>query len=120
MSLIPAPFSGVFNSGTAGRSSSGKRGSPRQRQNGLACNLGQVLDLSSTGARLRCRCVIGGQVDVVLTDYTRAGELRGEVVWVKPTGNFHYEAGVRFLKPSREMVSRLNAIAMEHRFRRVG
>jgi hypothetical protein len=120
MSLVPPAFSGVFNSGTAGRSSSGKRASPRQRQNGLTCNLGQVLDLSSTGARVRCRSVISGQVDVALTDYTRAGELRAEVVWLKPAGNFHFEAGLRFLKPSREMVSRLNAIAMEHRFRRVG
>ena len=70
--------------------------------------------------RVRCRSVIAGQVDVILTDYTRSGELRADVMWIKPTGNFHYEAGLRFHKPSREMIGRLNTIAMEHRFRRVG
>ncbi len=62
----------------------------------------------------------GGRVDLVLTDYTRQGELRAEVIWLKPIGNFHYEAGVRFHKMSRDMAGRLNAIALEHRFRRVG
>jgi hypothetical protein len=120
MSLIPSAFSGMFSGPGPRRSAVGKRASPRQRQNGLTCNLGQIIDLSSTGARVRCRSVVSGRVDVILTDYTRSGELRAEVIWLKNAGAFHYEAGLRFHKMSREMAGRLNSIAMEHRFRRVG
>jgi hypothetical protein len=123
MSLLP--FSHSTTSSHFGRlgssnAATGKRGTPRHRQHALTCNLGEVLDLSSTGARIRSRHPVNGRVDVALTDYLRPGELQGEVVWLKPMGNFHYEAGLRFSRLSRDMSGRLNAIALAHRFRRAG
>jgi hypothetical protein len=119
------PFSHSTTSSHFGRlgssnTATGKRGAPRHRQHALTCNLGEVLDLSSTGARIRSRHPANGRVDVALTDYLRPGELHGEVVWLKPMGNFHYEVGVRFSRLSRDMSGRLNAIALAHRFRRAG
>lgn len=97
---------------------SGPRASPRQQQHGLTCNLGEITDLSSAGCRLRCRWSLTGRVDLVLTDYTRAGQLTADVVWSRPVGNFQYEVGLKFRKLTREMSGRLSTIAMGHRFRR--
>lgn len=107
------PTFGMFS-----RKKSGQRGSPRHRQTGLSCSLGEVVDLSCGGLRLRCRQALTGRVEVVLTDYTRPGELVAEVVWMKPSGNFHFELGLKFRKLSREMAARIGSIAMSHRFRR--
>lgn len=98
--------------------SSGKRSAPRHRSHGLACSVGEIIDVSTGGLRVRCRQALAGCVDVVLTEYTRAGELVADVVWLKPSGNFHFEAGLKFRKMSRELAARLAAIAMAHRFRR--
>jgi hypothetical protein len=96
----------------------GQRETPRHRQTGLACNLGEVLDLSTSGMRVRCRHTLDGRIDIVLTDYTRQGQLTADVAWMKPVGNFHYEVGLKFRKLTRAMSSRLGSIAMAHRFRR--
>ena len=108
------PSLGFFRS----KSSSGPRGAPRQRQHGLTCNLGEIIDLSSAGCRLRSRGPLTGRVNLVLTDYTRSGELTADVVWARPIGNFQYEVGLKFRKLTREMSGRISAIAMGHRFRR--
>jgi hypothetical protein len=108
-----SPF-GMFRS----KSGSGRRTAPRQRQTGLSCNLGEVVDLSTSGMRLRARQIHAGRVDVVLTDYTRPGELTADVVWTKPAGNFHFEIGLKFRKLTRDMAGRIGAIATAHRFRR--
>lgn len=112
-------MSGILPSfGMFRQKSVGKRETPRHRQTALTSNHGDVVDLSSSGARLRTRHALDGRVEVVLVDYTRQGQLVADVIWTKPVGNFHYEVGVRFRKLTREMSSRLGSIAMSHRFRR--
>src|SRR5688572_11868615 len=99
---------------------SGKRAAPRHRQHGLACSVGEIIDLSISCLRVRCRHPVNGGVDITLIDYTRPGDLAADVVWLKPSGNFHYEAGLKFRKMSRDLTARLASIAMTHRFRRAG
>ncbi len=107
-----------FFSGNSTASS--RREQPRHRAHGLLCNLGDITDLSSVGMRVRCRRAPQqtGDVDVVLTDYTRQGDIIADVVWMKPSGNFHFEVGLKFRKLSRALSSRVASIALSHRFRR--
>lgn len=102
------------------KTAASKREAPRHRAHSLTCNLGDLLDLSTSGMRVRCRRApqTTGHMDIVLTDYTRPGEIVADVVWVKPSGNFHFEVGLKFRKLSRELTSRLGSIALSHRFRR--
>ena len=107
------PSSGFRRERTAG-----KRAVPRHRQHALTCSIGEIIDLSTIGLRVRCRQLLEGRIDIVLADYTRRGDLTADVVWSRPAGNFHYEIGLKFRKLTREMASRLAAIAMSHRFRK--
>ncbi len=112
-------MSAIFSSfGMFRRKNSGHRDAPRHRQTALTSNHGDVVDLSTTGMRVRSRHALDGRIDVVLTDYTRQGQLVADVVWSKPVGNFHYEIGLKFRKLTRDMSARLGSIAMSHRFRR--
>ena len=86
----------------------------------LKCNLGEVMDISSQGLRIKCLKVPKLRSEVVLTDYTRPGQLFASVIWSKPLGNFHHEVGLKFEKISRDMATKLNEIAKNPRFRRAG
>ena len=50
---------------------------------------------------LALQTALRGNIEVVLTDYTRDGQLPADVVWARPTGNFHFEVGLKFRKLSR-------------------
>jgi hypothetical protein len=97
---------------------SGKRATGRAVQSTLRCNLGDVLDISSHGLRVKCRKIPTPRTEVVLTDYTRPGQLFAHVIWSKPLGNFHHEVGLKFEKVSKEMATKLKEIAKNPRFRR--
>lgn len=106
------------SSSQAAATAIGKRNAPRHVQHTLRSNLGDVLDLSPQGIRIKCRRVPTGRTEIILRDFTTPGQLYGEVVWSKPSGNFHHEVGFRFEKMPRAMAERLQTIAMNHRFRR--
>ncbi len=85
----------------AGPTGPESRKHPRFRANTLACDQGEVLDLSATGLRIRFRVKSfdhpPGQT-VQLTLLSQRGEhcLPVTVVWVKKDGRKHFEVGFQF------------------------
>lgn len=108
------------DSDASGSEAASQRATSRAVQNMLRCNLGEVLDISSQGLRVKCMKVPKPRTEVILTDYTRPGQLFANVIWSKPMGNFHHEVGLKFEKISREMQERLKEIAKNPRYRRAG
>jgi DnaJ domain/PilZ domain len=80
-----------------------RRSAPRYRTDGLACELGEILDLSTSGMRLRCdagrACQTGELVTLTLQPGDGSGTLRitGHAVWVKRCGLRQREIGVSFV-----------------------
>lgn len=79
----------------------------------LRCNLGQILDLSATGLRVRRRWRMrpGSAWTIGLKGHAIGGPLIGRVAWCRRIGFFQYEVGVEFLDPDPAIVYRLATLA---------
>lgn len=64
------------------------------------CNLGEVLDISSTGMRVNCRrkpaADVGAKVAAVVEGHDGAFDVSGKLVWKKKAGMFRWHIGVEF------------------------
>jgi hypothetical protein len=86
----------------------------RVRVQMITCSLGDVLDLSATGMRVRTRGrppEEGAVVGVRVEGLVRPVDVRATVVWVRKAGWRKLELGLKFEELSREDRSELAAIA---------
>ncbi len=64
------------------------------------CNLGDVLDVSSTGMRVNCRrkpaAPVGSKVAAVIEGHDGPFDVSGKLVWKKKSGFFRWMIGVEF------------------------
>ncbi len=90
---------------------------PRLLQALVLTNFGPVLDLSLSGARIRCARALEGIVDVDLMASEETLFLQAEVVWTKRIGFRKYEAGLRFLEVTPDVAEQLTRISVNHRVR---
>jgi hypothetical protein len=97
-------------------SPSGKRRLPRLRTELIQCELGEVLNVSLAGARIRTaqRLKAGAPRIIAIRGFDlTAGPIHAQVVWCKDG-----EAGLRFLKaspPVRKILSDLAMMARERK-----
>lgn len=91
-----------------------KRQHGRHRPDGLACNLGQVVDLSQGGMRLLSKRERHGQQTVVLST-PRQGRvtLTGRVAWRRELGFREHVLGLTFEQVSAEDRPKLEALVNE-------
>ncbi|MHC4447508.1 MAG: ATP-binding protein, partial [Planctomycetota bacterium] len=90
---------------------------PRLPQASVLTNFGPVLDLSLSGARIRCSRALEGIVDVDLMASEETLFLQAEVVWTKRIGFRKYEAGLRFLEVTPDIAEQLTRVSLNHRVR---
>lgn len=90
---------------------------PRLLQALVLTNFGPVLDLSLSGARIRCSRALEGTVDVDLMASEETLFLQAEVVWTKKIGFRKYEAGLRFLEVTPDVAEQLTRVSLNHRAR---
>ncbi len=94
-----------------------RRAAERYRPAGLRCDLGDVVDLSASGARLsldaRHACDIGSLLTLTLTPADGSGTVRvtGHAVWSKRTGVRRKEVGVSFVRLRPSTAARLETLA---------
>ncbi|QOJ00773.1 MAG: PilZ domain-containing protein [Phycisphaeraceae bacterium] len=72
----------------------------RVRCDELVCNLGQVLDLSASGARIKLSLsplTVGGEVICEIEAPDRRVAIAAKVIWCRRVGFFRHEAGLTFL-----------------------
>jgi len=91
----------------------------RVPQEMLQSNLGDVLDLSVGGMRIRH---VGahppeGSLDVEIRADHECLRLRGEVAWTARVGKRRHEVGVRFVDVTPDIEEQLSRISMDHRYR---
>ena len=76
---------------------------PRDRAPRVLCNLGELADLSPTGARIRTRrkprVHPGDILEISIGAPPAPPPRRARVFWVRRTGFFRYEMGVEFEAP---------------------
>ncbi len=80
----------------------------------IQCSLGEVLDLSGTGMRIRTRERIptdGAPIGVILNGMDRQIYVICRIAWIKKAGFFQKELGLRFENPNPETLAALNALA---------
>lgn len=87
-------------------------------QDMLTCNLGDVVDLSRGGMRVRGRRVRKGPMYIELRDENRSLRLPGEITRVMRSGLFKCEIGIQFVDLTPELERELAAWSMLHRQRR--
>lgn len=85
----------------------------------LTCNLGQVMDLSLGGMRIRCsrRRTPLGEVDIELADEVSPVSMKGDVVWSSNIGSRQREVGIRFHDMDADTIKELTRISIAHRCR---
>jgi hypothetical protein len=96
----------------------GRRAQPRVRQETLHSTLGQVLDISSGGARILTRERIAGLIEFRIFDSAESIIVTAEVLWTRRIGLFKREIGLRFVDLSPEIAAGLTRLATSHRDRR--
>lgn len=79
---------------------------------GVKCNLGEVVDLSATGARVRTRKTLTGEQSLELPGSKNPVTLRATIVWAKKAGLLTYEYGLHFIDPTPDQVRAIRMIAM--------
>lgn len=98
------------------------RSSDRHQPDGVECPLGEVVDMSGTGMRLRMRKkppVLNGQVLVVQLAHPEGTlAVKGQVRWWRKTGLRRYEVGLKFVRVTDGAMATLEAIAMGRRMQR--
>ncbi|QOJ00772.1 MAG: PilZ domain-containing protein [Phycisphaeraceae bacterium] len=103
------------------RADPGRRGQSRVRAEGLSCSLGEVVDLSRTGIRVRLAAAPPDPDTPICITLEVGGEtccVTARMLWSRLAGFFRHEAGFTFVSPSREaedaidrLVSQSNRIA---------
>lgn len=74
-----------------------QRQHPRYRPDRLSCDLGEVVDLSRSGARVLSRQEIDGAIPVTLHAVNHGEvQIHGRVQWRRPLGNREFMVGVAF------------------------
>ena len=91
------------------------RRSPRHKGSELGCDLGKVIDLSTTGMRIACTgkppVATGEQGTVKITAEDGAVKIPFEAVWVRRTGFRKHEIGLKFVKLGARATEILECIA---------
>jgi hypothetical protein len=93
---------------------SNRRQFGRRKQELLACNLGEVLDISRGGIRILCRRPIEGAQRVELRSLHGELALPARVVWVTRRGRGRHEIGLAFDEADDATASRLTRISSAH------
>jgi signal transduction histidine kinase len=97
----------------------GRRAHGRFMQESVRSTLGEVIDFSLGGVRLRCKNVPAEQVDLEISDDEETLTMRAEVAWSKRLGIRKHEVGLRFVNLSPELAQRVSRLAIRNRSRRV-
>ena len=94
---------------------SNARRAGRVRMEMVSSTLGDVLDLSATGMRIRCArkpdCSAGSELDVELEGLDGSFQVHAKVAWVKRTGLRKHEVGLEFVDPDTEVRKQLAGLA---------
>lgn len=92
-----------------------RRGKGRVRCDLLLSTLGEIVDLSASGLRVRTRGSQSLQINDVIYLKLSAPEeellVKVQVVWTRRTGFRKHEVGMHFLNPSPQLQSKLIQIA---------
>ncbi len=96
----------------------GRRLAGRLAQEGLECNLGPVLDLSSGGLRILSKRPREGELTVHLDGFDMTLKLQAKVVWTTRHGFRRHEMGLELLHVDEEMGRILSRISRQHRSQR--
>ena len=96
----------------------GRRLKGRLAQEGLDCNLGPVLDLSSGGLRVLSKRPRDGELTVHLDGFDLTLKLQAKVVWTTRHGFHRHEMGLELLHVDEEMGLILSRISRQHRSQR--
>jgi hypothetical protein len=90
-----------------------RRRSGRVRQQSLRCNLGQIVDVSATGMRIR-RCwymPVGTAKKIKIKGFPLAERLVAQVMWCRRAGFFAHEIGIQFVHADANVLQRLATVA---------
>ena len=96
----------------------GRRLKGRLAQEGLDCNLGPVLDLSSGGLRVLSKRPREGVLTVRLDGFDMTLKLQAKVVWTTRHGFRRHEMGLEFMHVDDDMAHILSRISRQHRKQR--
>ena len=97
-----------------------RRAAARIRQDTLLkCNLGEVLNFSKSGMRLRRKRIpTRSNVHVKITDGETSVKVHADIVWVRKIGYRKYDLGLQFIDLSEEEKSIITKLAMYNRCQR--
>jgi hypothetical protein len=94
-----------------------RRAAERYRPTGVTCDLGEIVDLSASGARLRLDAGRDSDAGEMLTMMLRPGDgsgsvrITGHVVWSRRSGLRRREVGVSFVRLRPSTAARLETLA---------
>jgi hypothetical protein len=95
-----------------------QRGANRLRVDPIPCNLGEIVDLSRTGARIVCELLPDADARLQVSHDDLELDVAVEVIWSRLAGWRKREVGLRFLNLAEKDVAMLTRICMDNRDRR--
>jgi hypothetical protein len=92
-----------------------RRSRGRVRMEGVESNLGSVLDLSATGARVLSDRQHQGVVSLEIRTFDESLKSSAEIVWTRKVAHRQFLIGLRLLELTAEDQRKLAKIASSHR-----
>ncbi len=80
---------------------------------GLMCDLGEVLDVSTGGAKIETRRALKGTIDVRFWSEHDGLEVTANVIWCKRKGFRRYRVGMQFISLTKEETETLINLALK-------
>ena len=94
-----------------------RRSRGRVRLGGVESNLGPILDLSATGARILSEKLQQGLIKLSIGTAEEGVNLSAEIVWGRKIAHRQFMLGIRFLEVTTEQQRTLAQIASSYRLR---
>ena len=93
-----------------------RRRSERIATNSLSCKFGDVVDISTTGMKIRCErkppVKVGQYIEAKLESNSHRLPVTGQVMWIKRMGFKGYEVGIKFVNIKRSLQAAIESLGM--------
>lgn len=106
----------LSNSKKSRKPSVERRRADRLATNTLTCKFGDVVDISTTGMRIRCErkppIKVGQYIEAKLESNSHRLPVSGLVIWVRRKGFKGYEVGIKFVNIKRSLQAAIESLGM--------
>lgn len=106
-----------FNKSSKHRTpSTDRRKADRHTTNILNCKVGEIVDISTTGMKIKCACKppikVGQVLEAKLESTSHRLPVTGQVMWIRRKGLKSFEVGIQFVNLKKSVIAAIESLGL--------